>query len=116
MQKSCALVSDGRLSSMWTAQVELVKPLGIRFARGSDGGAYVTRSDPNLGNTDTMVQVHNALSGPDMLAAAPKCSICNSPCELPCMPFKLLEASVWYKNHVCNKYMCLTCVLHVLQL
>lgn len=37
-------------------EVELVKPLGIRFARGSDGGAYVTRSDPNLGNTDTMVQ------------------------------------------------------------
>lgn len=39
-------------------QVELVKPLGIRFARGSDGGAYVTRSDPNLGNTDKMVQVY----------------------------------------------------------
>ena len=38
-------------------QVELVKPLGLRFARGSDGGAYVTKSDPNLGDTDTMVQV-----------------------------------------------------------
>ena len=47
---------------MWGAQVELVKPLGIRFARGSDGGAYVTRSDPNLGNTDKMVQVCSLLS------------------------------------------------------
>ncbi|KAL0034948.1 hypothetical protein WJX79_001966 [Trebouxia sp. C0005] len=37
-------------------EVELVKPLGIRFARGSDGGAYVTRSDPRLGNTDDNVQ------------------------------------------------------------
>jgi len=34
-----------------------VKPLGIRFARGSDGGAYVTRSDPRLGSTDENVQV-----------------------------------------------------------
>ena len=38
-------------------QVELAKPLGLRFARGSDGGAYVARSDPNLGNTDSNVQV-----------------------------------------------------------
>ncbi|DBB14040.1 hypothetical protein WJX82_011515 [Trebouxia sp. C0006] len=37
-------------------EVELVKPLGIRFARGSDGGAYVTRSDPRLGSTDENVQ------------------------------------------------------------
>lgn len=34
-----------------------MKPLGIKFARGSDGGAYVTRSDPNMGNTDKLVQV-----------------------------------------------------------
>lgn len=38
-------------------QVELVKPLGLRFARGSDGGAYVKRSDPNLGSTDSNIQV-----------------------------------------------------------
>ena len=48
----------GCLSCMCCTQVELVKPLGIKFARGSDGGAYVTRSDPNMGNTDKMVQVH----------------------------------------------------------
>ena len=53
----------GCLSCICCAQVELVKPLGIRFARGSDGGAYVTRSDPNLGNTDKMVQVHSLLFG-----------------------------------------------------
>ncbi|KAL3132470.1 hypothetical protein ABBQ32_009020 [Trebouxia sp. C0010 RCD-2024] len=47
---------DGMLKEGEVYEVELVKPLGIRFARGSDGGAYVTRSDPNLGNTDTMVQ------------------------------------------------------------
>lgn len=38
-----------------------MKPLGIKFARGSDGGAYVTRSDPDMGNTDKMVQVDSSL-------------------------------------------------------
>lgn len=33
----------------------LDKPLGIRFARGRDGEAYVARSDPALGNTDPNV-------------------------------------------------------------
>ena len=42
---------------MCRAQVELMKPLGMKFARGTDGGAYVTTSDPNMGNTDKMVQV-----------------------------------------------------------
>ena len=53
----------GCLSCMCGAQVELMKPLGIKFARGSDGGAYVTRSDPNMGNTDKMVQVYSLLFG-----------------------------------------------------
>lgn len=32
-------------------EVYLSKPLGVKFARGNDGGAYVTVSDPKLGNT-----------------------------------------------------------------
>jgi hypothetical protein len=38
-----------------TYEVFLQKPLGIRFARGRDGEAYVARSDPALGNTDPRV-------------------------------------------------------------
>lgn len=38
-------------------EVFLQKPLGIKFARGNDGGAYVIRTDPTLGNTDPNVQV-----------------------------------------------------------
>lgn len=37
-------------------QLELEKPLGLKFARGRDGGAYVIKSDPALGNTDPRVQ------------------------------------------------------------
>lgn len=37
-------------------QVTLAKPLGVKFARGNDGGAYVVRSDPKLGNTDSRVR------------------------------------------------------------
>ena len=38
-------------------QVTLQKPLGIRFSRGGDGGAYVVRTDPKIGNTDPQVEV-----------------------------------------------------------
>jgi hypothetical protein len=38
-------------------QVDLPKPLGLKFARGADGGAYVTVNDPQLGNTDPRIQV-----------------------------------------------------------
>jgi hypothetical protein len=37
-------------------QVTLQKPLGVKFARGNDGGAYVVRSDPALGNTDSRIE------------------------------------------------------------
>lgn len=37
-------------------EVELTKPLGLRYTRGSDGGAYIMNSDPNLGNTDDRIQ------------------------------------------------------------
>jgi hypothetical protein len=36
--------------------VYLQKPLGVKFARGNDGGAYVSRSDASLGNTDPRIQ------------------------------------------------------------
>jgi hypothetical protein len=39
-----------------TPQLDLPKPLGLRFARGNDGGAYVIKSDPNLGSTDPRVE------------------------------------------------------------
>lgn len=48
--------SDDTLGKGEIYEVELVKPLGLRFARGSDGGAYVKRSDPNLGSTDSNIQ------------------------------------------------------------
>ncbi|KAF8065729.1 alpha-mannosidase [Scenedesmus sp. PABB004] len=37
-------------------EVDLPKPLGLKFARGADGGAYVTVNDPQLGNTDPRIQ------------------------------------------------------------
>ncbi|KAI7844917.1 hypothetical protein COHA_001565 [Chlorella ohadii] len=37
-------------------EVYLDKPLGVKFARGNDGGAYVVRSDPKLGNTDSKIE------------------------------------------------------------
>lgn len=38
-------------------ECELEKPLGIKFGRGNDGGAYVITVDPNIGNVDERVQV-----------------------------------------------------------
>jgi C-terminal processing protease CtpA/Prc len=37
-------------------KVDLPKPLGLKFARGADGGAYVVTNDPALGNTDARIQ------------------------------------------------------------
>eukprot|EP00775_Hariotina_reticulata_P001401 gene1401-1744_t len=37
-------------------EVDLPKPLGLRFARGADGGAYILANDPKLGNTDPRIQ------------------------------------------------------------
>jgi len=35
----------------------LEKPLGLRFGRGNDSGAYVIKNDPKLGSTDERIQV-----------------------------------------------------------
>eukprot|EP00878_Enallax_costatus_P002097 GHUV01002264.1.p1 GENE.GHUV01002264.1~~GHUV01002264.1.p1 ORF type:complete len:315 (+),score=99.41 GHUV01002264.1:43-987(+) len=37
-------------------EVDLPKPLGLKFARGNDGGAYIVKNDPNVGNTDPRIQ------------------------------------------------------------
>lgn len=37
-------------------EVDLPKPLGLRFARGNDSGAYVVANDPKLGNTDPRIE------------------------------------------------------------
>lgn len=38
-------------------ELNLEKPLGIKFARGNDGGAYVIASDATVGATDDKVEV-----------------------------------------------------------
>ncbi|KAG2495631.1 hypothetical protein HYH03_006231 [Edaphochlamys debaryana] len=37
-------------------ELDLPKPLGFKFARGNDGGAYVIEVNPKLGNIDARVQ------------------------------------------------------------
>ena len=38
----------------------LAKPIGVRFARGNDGAAYVYEADDNLGNSDERLKVRHA--------------------------------------------------------
>ncbi len=38
-------------------QVYLTKPLGLRFARGNDGAAYIVGSNPRVGDTDDQIEV-----------------------------------------------------------
>ena len=47
--------SDSIVPAGQEYEVFLQKPLGIRFARGADGEAYVARSDPALGATEPRV-------------------------------------------------------------
>ncbi|KAK9803594.1 hypothetical protein WJX72_003213 [[Myrmecia] bisecta] len=37
-------------------EVFLSKPLGVKFARGNDGAAYIKATDPRVGNTDERIQ------------------------------------------------------------
>lgn len=51
----------------------LNKPLGLRFQRGNDGGAYVIKSDPKLGSTDERIEVcccHRNVALPWLFAEA----------------------------------------------
>ena len=43
-------------------QVNLPKPIGVRFGRGNDGAAYVLKSDDALGNTDERIEVCGTFS------------------------------------------------------
>ena len=38
-------------------QVNLEKPLGVKFARGNDGGCFVISSDPRRGSVDPKFEV-----------------------------------------------------------
>lgn len=38
-------------------EIVLDKPLGLRFTRGNDGGAYVAKNDPKLGSTDSRLEI-----------------------------------------------------------
>ena len=42
-------------------QVFIQKPLGIRFGRGNDAGAYVTRVDASAGNIDERIEARLTL-------------------------------------------------------
>jgi hypothetical protein len=52
----CGHTASEPASSLYP-QVNIEKPMGIRFARGNDGAAYVLKSDPRSGNTDDRVEV-----------------------------------------------------------
>ncbi len=49
-------------------QVNLPKPLGVRFTRGNDGSAYVVRTDAKLGSIDEQIEVSDVLyaHGPEV--------------------------------------------------
>lgn len=44
-------------------QLDVPKPLGLKFARGNDGGAYIIENNPAAGNTDPRIQVCKIASG-----------------------------------------------------
>ena len=69
-------------------QVSLAKPLGVRFARGNDGGAYVVRTDAKLGSTDPQIEV--SIHAPSNTHV---CCMCDGP-------------DIWY--HQVVGFVCLT--------
>jgi hypothetical protein len=70
-------------------QIDLPKPLGLKFARGNDGGAYVIENDAAKGNTDLRIQVRATPEPqlpppPPPLLAPPSSTL--SPSSLPPLP------------------------------
>ncbi|GFR39842.1 hypothetical protein Agub_g338 [Astrephomene gubernaculifera] len=51
--KAGSAVTDAEPSYI---EIDLPKPLGFKFARGNDGGAYIVEVNPKLGNVDPRVQ------------------------------------------------------------
>lgn len=47
---------DMSFETLWNTQLDMPKPLGFKYARGQDGGAYIIESNPKLGNIDPRVQ------------------------------------------------------------
>jgi hypothetical protein len=45
------------LTSAAHLQVNLKKPLGLKFGKGNDGGIYVSESNAQAGNTDARIMV-----------------------------------------------------------
>ncbi|KAG1662769.1 hypothetical protein FOA52_006795 [Chlamydomonas sp. UWO 241] len=59
--RPCRVIVSAASTSTPTAQDEFIelnvnKPLGLKFARGNDGGAYVIQNNPEMGNTDPLIQ------------------------------------------------------------
>lgn len=67
-------------------QVNLPKPIGVRFGRGNDGAAYVIKSDDALGNTDDRIEVRSTTHAFVMqhMTMQPQPSVVSMfACELP---------------------------------
>jgi hypothetical protein len=56
-------------------QVNLPKPIGVRFGRGNDGAAYVRISEEAIGNIDERIQVsfHAGIISPRCTNASEYC-------------------------------------------
>ncbi len=57
MGSSNVIKSADVVTLTFVYQVELKKPLGLKFGRGNDGEAYILASDSKLGNTDDRIEV-----------------------------------------------------------
>ena len=71
-------------------QVFIQKPLGIRFGRGRDAGAYVTRVDKTAGNIDERIEVRGTIAHHTLSCFDDHHSYASA---LPCTAVKLLRQS-----------------------
>ncbi len=57
----CTAAAESKTAAVGSGEEEfyelyLDKPIGIKFGRGNDGGVYVTKADPRLGNISDAVE------------------------------------------------------------
>lgn len=64
MTVAAAATAEAEVAVGDTYEVYLDKPLGIRFARGNDGAAYIAGTDSRIGMTDERIEVRFLLSSP----------------------------------------------------
>lgn len=57
MTVTAAATAEAEVAVGDTYEVYLDKPLGIRFARGNDGAAYIAGTDSRIGMTDERIEV-----------------------------------------------------------